>query len=135
MQGTRFAIRMVAVAVAAALAQGVAAEDYEDENYLHDSDHSYDSFKVTDSDQTDYYAVCVWRSSSLTVNQAFSVSTERKSDVDKQLLGVYVEANSTLEVKGGADISVINSSNLAANNNYIFGLQTEDKIILGGVMI
>lgn len=33
MQGTRFAIRMVAVAVATALAQGVAAGDYVDKTY------------------------------------------------------------------------------------------------------
>lgn len=132
MQGTRFAIRMVAVAVAAALAQGVAAADYEDETYSSSSDDSFDSFKVTDSDQTGYCAVGI--GGSLTVNQAFSVSTERKSDANVPLLGVYVAANSTLDAKGGADISVINSSNLEASNNYVTGLQTYDTITWGGVI-
>lgn len=132
MQGTRFAIRMVAVAVAAALAQGVAAADYEDETYSSSSDDSFDSFKVTNSDQTGYCAVGI--GGSLTVNQAFSVSTERKSDANVPLLGVYVAANSTLDAKGGADISVINSSNLEASNNYVTGLQTYDTITWGGVI-
>lgn len=98
MQGTRFAIRMVAVAVATALAQGVAAGDYVDKTYSSSSNDLYDSFKVTDSDQTGYCAVGI--GGSLTVNQAFSVSTERKSDVNVPLLGVYVAANSTLDAKG-----------------------------------
>ena len=131
MRTPQFSIRILAIAVAAALAQSAGAGDFSGDYYGQSGAQTFDQFTITDSDQTTQAAVSLTGNSSLTVNQTLTLSTERTSSADFDLVGIFVASGTAaLGTKGIVDISVVNNSNMV--NKGIVGLSTYGAVKLDG---
>lgn len=129
MKTKHFSVRVLTVAIAAAIAQGAWAADYTGESYDKSGDYEYDNFTVTHAGQTE--AAVQQGNGVLTVNQAFKVETERTTASNFNLLGAFVWANNAkLISKGGMDISVVNSSEM--DDQGVFGLSLYGSAVLEG---
>lgn len=131
MRTTQFSIRILAIAVAAALAQSAGAGVFAGDSYDQNGAQAFDQFTITDSDQTTQAAVLLTDNSSLTVNQTLTLSSERTTSANYDLVGIFVESETAaLDTKGIVDISVVNNSNMLDKG--IVGLSTYGAVKLEG---